>query len=69
MKHHLNFIELLVLANKESFLNAFPESDNGKNIKSLISEAEKHLMICAECTVKLSKGDQHYYNSANRGIS
>ncbi len=69
MTHHLNFIELLVLANKGSFLNAFPESDNGKNIKSLISEAEKHLMICPECAVKLSESDQHFYNSANRGIS
>ncbi len=69
MTQHLNFIELLVLANKGSFLNAFPESDNGKNIRSLISEAEKHLMICPVCAAKLGKNDQYFYNNANRGIS
>ncbi len=69
MTHHLNFIELLVLANKGSFLKAFPESDNGKNMESLICEAERHLMICPECAERLCERDRFFYDKSNRGIS
>ena len=59
MIHHLNFLELLVLANRQSFVSAMPQSDNGSSIIRLISEAEKHLILCPECQEKL-KEQNHY---------